>query len=62
MNEKGVEWVYHFKKHTKARTCGTYCLLIIDRHKSHHSTEFKLFYKEHKIITLCMPPHSSHIL
>ena len=61
-NEKGVEWIQHFEKHTKARTCGTYRLLIMDGHESHHSTEFELFCKEHKIITLCMPAHSSHIL
>jgi hypothetical protein len=34
----------------------------MDGHESHHSTEFELFCKDHKIITLCMPPHSSHIL
>ncbi|KID81934.1 transposase [Metarhizium guizhouense ARSEF 977] len=61
-NEKGVEWIRHFEKHTKARTCGTYRLLIMDGHESHHSTEFDLFCKDHMIITLCMPSHSSHIL
>ena len=34
----------------------------MDGHESHHSTEFELFCKVHKIITLCMPSHSSHIL
>ena len=61
-NEKGVEWIQHFEKHTKARTRGTYRLLIVDGHESHHSTEFELFCQDHKIITLCMPSHSSHIL
>jgi hypothetical protein len=61
-NEKGVEWIQHFEKHTKPRSCGAYRLLIVDGHESHHSTEFELFCKEHKIITLCMPAHSSHIL
>ncbi len=61
-NEKGVEWIQHFDKHTKARSCGVYRLLILDGHESHHSTEFELFCKEHNIITLCMPAHSSHIL
>ncbi|KID96092.1 transposase, partial [Metarhizium majus ARSEF 297] len=61
-NEKGVEWIQHFEKHTKPRTQGAYRLLIMDGHESHHSTEFELFCKEHKIITLCMPSHSSHIL
>uniref|UniRef100_A0A8H7K3S6 Transposase n=2 Tax=Bionectria ochroleuca TaxID=29856 RepID=A0A8H7K3S6_BIOOC len=61
-NEKGVEWIQHFEKHTKPRTQGAYRLLIMDGHESHHSTEFELFCKEHQIITLCMPSHSSHIL
>jgi hypothetical protein len=61
-NEKGVEWIQHFEKHTKPRTQGAYRLLIMDGHESHHSTEFELFCKEHKIVTLCMPSHSSHIL
>jgi hypothetical protein len=61
-NEKGVEWIQHFEKHTKPRTQGAYRLLIMDGHESHHSTEFELFCKDHQIITLCMPSHSSHIL
>ena len=61
-NEKGVDWIQHFEKHTKPRSQGAYRLLIMDGHESHHSTEFELFCKEHKIITLCMPSHSSHIL
>jgi hypothetical protein len=36
--------------------------LILDGHGSHHSTEFELYCKENDIITLCMPPHSSHLL
>jgi hypothetical protein len=61
-NEKGLEWIQHFDRHTKHRTTGLYRLLVLDGHESHHSTEFELFCKENKIITLCMPPHSSHIL
>jgi hypothetical protein len=61
-NEKGVEWIQHFEKHTKPRTQCAYRLLIMDGHESHHSTEFELFCKERQIITLCMPSHSSHIL
>ena len=37
-------------------------LLIIDGHESHKSLAFQDFCKENKIITLCMPAHSSHIL
>ena len=61
-NEKAVDWIQHFEKHTQPQTRGAYRLLILDGHESHHSTEFELFCKDHKIITLCMPSHSSHIL
>jgi hypothetical protein len=54
--------VKHFDKNTKSRTTGGYRLLILDGHESHHSAGFELHCKEHKIITLCMPAHSSHIL
>ena len=61
-NEKGMDWIRHFEKHTKPRTIGGYRLLVLDGHESHHSAEFEVYCKEHNIITLCMPAHSSHIL
>ena len=61
-NERGMDWIRHFDKHTRARTMGGYRLLILDGHESHHSDEFEEYCKENNIITLCMPPHSSHIL
>jgi hypothetical protein len=59
-NEIGLQWLHHFDQNTKAQ--GTYRLLILDGHESHNSLEFKLYCKENNIITLCMPPHSSHLL
>jgi hypothetical protein len=41
---------------------GAHQLLIIDSHKSHNSHEFHKYCEEEKIIVLCMPPHSSHLL
>jgi hypothetical protein len=61
-NEVGLDWIKHFDRHTAARTKGTYRLLILDGHESHHSTEFELYCQSHNIVTLCMPPHSSHLL
>jgi hypothetical protein len=61
-NEKGIEWIRHFDKHTKSRTTGVYRLLVLDGYKSHHSAEFEVYCKEHNIITLCMPAYSSYIL
>jgi hypothetical protein len=61
-NERGIDWIQHFEKHTRSRTIGGYRLLILDGHESHHSDEFEEYCKENNIITLCMPPHSSHLL
>ncbi len=61
-DEIGLKWIQHFDKHTKARTIGTYRLLILDGHGSHSTPEFDQYCTDNKIITLCMPPHSSHIL
>ena len=57
-----MDWIQHFEKHTKPRTIGGYRLLVLDGHESHHSDEFEEYCKEHNIVTLCMPTHSSHIL
>jgi hypothetical protein len=61
-NEVGLDWIKHFNQHTASRTKGKYRLLILDGHESHHSTEFELYCQKSNIITLCMPPHSSHYL
>lgn len=61
-NERGVEWIKHFNHHTESRKVGTHRLLILDGHESHHSVEFELYCEKHKIVTLCMPPHASHLL
>ncbi|KAL6158071.1 MFS-type transporter clz9 [Exserohilum turcicum] len=61
-NELGVAWLKHFDAHTKTRVVGTRRLLILDSHESHQSLQFQEFCKENNIYTLCMPPHSSHLL
>jgi hypothetical protein len=62
-NILGLTWLKNvFEKHTAPRTKGVYRLLILDGHGSHLTPEFDLFCTEHSIITLCMPPHSSHLL
>lgn len=58
----GLRFIQHFDKWTKHRTKGTYRLLILDGHGSHSTPEFDTFCSENNIITLCMPPHTSHIL
>ena len=61
-NELGVEWLKHFIKHTDGKVVGARRLLILDGHESHQSLEFQELCKENNIYTLCMPPHSSHLL
>ncbi|KAJ3462343.1 hypothetical protein MRS44_007129 [Fusarium solani] len=61
-NEIGLEWLKHFDRCTAKRSNSRYRLLILDGHESHHSVAFERYCEENKIITLCMPPHSSHLL
>jgi hypothetical protein len=59
-NELALAWLEHFDTH--AKSVGAYRLLIIDGHESHCSIDFQDRCKEKKIIVLCMPAHSSHLL
>jgi len=59
-NDLALAWLEHFDTH--AKPVGVYRLLIIDGHESHSSVDFQDLCKEKKIITLCMPAHSSHLL
>jgi hypothetical protein len=61
-NKLGVEWLKHFIKHTEGKVVGARQLLVLDGHESHRSLEFQELCKENNIYTLCMPPHSSHLL
>jgi hypothetical protein len=61
-NDLALDWVKHFHRSTVASRTGRYRLLILDGHESHHSAAFEMFCKDNDIITLCMPPHSSHLL
>ncbi|KAM4061679.1 DDE superfamily endonuclease [Hirsutella rhossiliensis] len=51
-NERGLEWIRHFDRHTKPRSSANYRLLILDGHESHHSTDFELYCKGNNIVTL----------
>ena len=60
-NETGLEWLKHFDKHTTARAKGPYRMLVLDGHESHESAVFQEYCKDHNIITVWLPPHSSHL-
>ena len=61
-DELGLLWLKHFDKHTASRIAGVYRLLIVDGHSSHATPEFDQYCTQNKIISLCMPAHSSHLL
>ena len=61
-NRIGFDWIQHFDKYSRPRTTGRKRLLILDGHESHHSAKFEEYCKNNDIITLCMPPYSSHLL
>jgi hypothetical protein len=60
-NEIGLEWLKKcFEPETR---CGDeYRLLILDGHASHISTKAIKFCVASKIIPLCLPPHTTHLL
>lgn len=58
----GFTWIQHFDKHTATQAIGQYRLLIMDGHSSHASLQFVKYCQDHKIIPLCLPPHSTHEL
>jgi hypothetical protein len=61
-NELGLKWLKHFDRSTAKRSVSLYRLLVLDGHESHHSVDFERYCQDHKIITLCMPAHASHLL
>ncbi|KAF1929830.1 transposase, partial [Didymella exigua CBS 183.55] len=61
-DELGLDWVKHFNRHTQTRSSGARRLLILDGHSSHATPEFDQYCADNLIITLCMPPHTSHLL
>ena len=61
-NKIRLEQIEYFEEYTQYQKVGIYRLLILDSYESYYSTEFKIFYQEHDIITLYILPYSSHIL
>ena len=62
-NKLCMEWIRNcFEPETRSYLRGEYRMLIVDGHASHVSTEFIRFAQEHKIVCLCLPAHSTHLL
>jgi hypothetical protein len=61
-NEIGLAWIKDcFELETRYED-GEYRLLVLDGHASHISNEVISFYIASKIILLCLPPHTTHLL
>src|SRR5450432_3355951 len=61
-NELGLEWLKQcFELETRRQTDG-YRLLIMDGHASHITTEAIRFCIASKIVILCLPSHTTHLL
>ena len=62
-DEIGLRWLEKlFIPSTSSRTKGGYRLLILDGHGSHLTPKFDEICEQNKVIPICMPPHSSHLL
>lgn len=57
-----LQWLKHFDLHTKGQTVGTYRLLIVDGHGSHHTKEAVEYCNSNNIILFGLPPHLTHLL
>ena len=51
-----------FEPETKHCLRGDYRMLIVDRNASYVSIKFIQFARKHKIVYLCLPAHSTHLL
>jgi hypothetical protein len=63
-NELGLEWLKGcFEKETNiVHSKEGYRILCLDRHSSHITNKAICFCIEKKIILLCLPPHTTHML
>ncbi len=62
-NKLCMKWMRDcFHPETKDRLRDDHRILIVDGHAFHVSTEFIRFAHEHKIVCLCLPAHSTHLL
>ena len=60
--EIGAEWIKIFDEQTKHKVKpGEYRLLLVDGHNSHYTIAFLLYAREHLILVLCYPSHTTHI-
>ena len=57
-----LERVFEKETRTKLTNEDDFRLLILDGHTSHCTLKFLALAEMHRIIILCLPPHSTHVL
>ena len=61
--EIGCEWIEMvFDPQTCVIANGRNCLLVVDGHASHFTSELLEYAQAHRIIVLCLPAHTTHRL
>src|SRR2546423_9710957 len=59
----GLEWLKRcFEPFSRPSRADAYRLLLLDGHNSHVTADFIQFAIEKKIVLLCFPPHTTHLL
>jgi DDE superfamily endonuclease len=61
-DELNLEWLDHFKKHTKNKRFGVYRMLISDGYNTHLKHDFLERCWDRMIVPFCLPPHTTHLL
>lgn len=59
--EMGLEWIKHFDLYTREKAAGRTRLLLVDGHNSHYTLEFLIYARQHNIVVICYPAHTTHI-
>lgn len=62
-NVIGREWIETvFEPETSKIAKGRYRLLVVDGHVSHFTSQLLEFARNHQIVILCLPAHTTHRL
>jgi hypothetical protein len=57
-----LEWLQRcFEPATREKANAEWRILTLDGHSSHVTWNFILHYREHRIVLLCLIPHTSHL-
>ena len=59
----GRAWIKDdFNAQTQAKADGRFRLLVVDGHTSHFDYELLQYAKANRIVVLCLPAHTTHVL